>query len=69
MKDGHIDSLIKKVVLNGAAGTGKSSFLDLIVSNPPRDLRISTPLAARPVSLFQLATKSDVWTKLSLQES
>ena len=68
MKDGHIDSLINKVVLNGAAGTGKSSFLDLIVGNPPRDLRISTPLAARPVSLFQLVTKSDVWTKLSLQE-
>ena len=68
MKDGHIDSLINKVVLNGAAGTGKSSFLDLIVGNPPRDLRISTPLAARPVSLFQLVSKSDVWTKLSLQE-
>ena len=68
MKDGHIDSLINKVVLNGAAGTGKSSFLDLIGGNPPRDLRISTPLAARPVSLFQLVSKSDVWTKLSLQE-
>ena len=68
MKLGSIEAEITKILLYGAAGTGKSSFMDLIVGNPPRHIRISTPLAVRPVNLFQLDTSSKKWKKLSFKE-
>jgi GTPase SAR1 family protein len=68
MKDGHVDSVINKIVLSGAAGTGKSSFMEFIIDNPPPEIRRSTPLAARPVSLFQIDMTHKKWRKLSRQE-
>ena len=67
MKDGHVDSLINKVVLYGAAGTGKSSFMEIVVDNPPPAIRRSTPLAARPTSVFQIDS-TDSWRKLTPQQ-
>ena len=67
MKNGHVDSLINKVVLYGAAGTGKSSFMEIVVDNPPPAIRRSTPLAARPTSVFQIDS-ADSWTKLTPQQ-
>ena len=67
MKDGHVDSLIDKVVLYGAAGTGKSSFMEIVVDNPPPAIRRSTPLAARPTSVFQIDS-TDSWTTLTPQQ-
>jgi GTPase SAR1 family protein len=68
MKSGHVDSLINKVVIYGGSGTGKSSFIDLMVGNLPAEFRESTPLAARPVSVFQIDTNNDQWKKLSPHE-
>jgi GTPase SAR1 family protein len=68
MKGGYVDSIINKIVLSGAAGTGKSSFMTLIIGDPPLDVRSSTPLAARPVSLFQINVTHEKWRKLSRQE-
>jgi hypothetical protein len=65
MKDGHVNSLINKVVLYGASGTGKSSFMDLVVDNPQREIRTTTPLAVRPVSVFQIDLTNREWTKLT----
>ena len=62
-----MDSLIDKVVLYGAAGTGKSSFMEIVVDNPPPAIRRSTPLAARPTSVFQIDS-TDSWTKLTPQQ-
>ena len=62
-----MDSLINKVVLYGAAGTGKSSFMEIVVDNPPPAIRRSTPLAARPTSVFQIDS-TDSWTKLTPQQ-
>ena len=68
MKEGFIEALINKIVIYGAAGTGKSSFMDLVVGNPPADIRRSTPLAARPVSVFQIDAANKKWVKLSSRE-
>ena len=68
MKLGHVKSEINKVLLYGAAGTGKSSSMDLFVGNPPRELRISTPLAARPVTLFHVDVTSEEWVQLPPKE-
>lgn len=68
MEEGFIDSLINKIVLYGAAGTGKSSFMDLMVGNPPMTIRISTPLAVRPISLFQVSMDEKKWAKLTRKQ-
>ena len=66
MKNGSIDCVINKVLLYGAAGTGKSSFLDMITGTPPRNIRVSTSLASRPFQVFHLDTANDDWAMLSL---
>ena len=68
MKDGHVDSFINKIVLYGAAGTGKSSFMELVTDNPPPDIRRSTPLASRPVSVFQMDVAHKRFKKLTFQQ-
>ena len=68
MKDGHVESQISKILLYGAAGTGKSSFMDLILDNPPSKIRRSTSLAARPVTVFQVDMAHKEWAKLSPQQ-
>ena len=63
-----MDSLINKAILYGAAGTGKSSFMELITNNPPPDIRRSTPLASRPVSVFQMDAAHKDLKKLTFQQ-
>ena len=50
MKHGHIRSWMWKLLLYGAAGSGKSSVKEMILGNPPPVNRTSTPLAMRPTS-------------------
>ena len=69
MKLGYVESRIGKMLVYGACGTGKSSFMDLMVGNPPKQVRKSTPLAARPVTIFQLGVSNEKkWAKLSEKE-
>ena len=68
MKNGHVKSQINKIVLYGPGGAGKSSFLEMITGNSPPEVRVSTPMAARPVQLFQIDTTSKEWVKLSPTE-
>ena len=68
MKQGHVKSQINKALLYGAPGTGKSSSIDLFVGNPPRQARISTPLAARPITMIHMGVTSKEWKKLHPKE-
>ena len=71
MIDGHVQSQISKILLYGAAGTGKSSFMDLNTGNTPSQTRRSTPLAARPVTVFQIDMthlSHSEWAKLTPQQ-
>ena len=68
MKNGHVKSQINKIVLYGPGGAGKSSFLEMVTGNSPPEVRVSTPMAARPVQLFQIDTTSKEWVKLSPTE-
>ena len=69
MELGFVDSYIGKMLIYGACGTGKSTFIDLLVENPAKEVRISTPLATRPMSMFQLdLTNEQHWANLSPEE-
>ena len=68
MNDGYVQSQTCKILLYGAAGTGKSSFMHIILDNPPPEIRRSTSLTARPVTVFQVNTNDMRWIKLSPEE-
>ena len=65
MKQGYVESQVNKVLFYGAAGVGKSSFMDVIIGNPPAEIRRSTPLAVRPITVFQVDMSHKKWKRLS----
>ena len=69
MKHGHIKAAVSKVLMYGAAGSGKTSTKEIIVGNPPPAERTSTLLAERPTSICQINLQGDDFTTISsLQE-
>ena len=69
MKLGFVDSHIGKMLVYGACGTGKSTFIDLLMENPVKEVRISTLLATRPMSMFQFdLTNEQHWVNLSPEQ-
>ena len=69
MKHGHIRSWIWKLLLYGAAGSGKSSVKEMILGNPPPVTRTSTPLAMRPTTVYRVNLDGKEFTTITtLQE-
>ena len=61
MKSGFIESLAIKVVVTGAAGSGKSCSKEVILGRKPPKKRVSTKLAQRPVRLSRVQTLESNW--------
>ena len=69
MKHGHIRSWMWKLLLYGAAGSGKSSVKEMILGNPPPVNRTSTPLAMRPTAVYRINLDGKEFTTITtLQE-
>ena len=69
MKHGHIQSWMWKLLLYGAAGSGKSSVKEMILGNPPPVNRTSTPLAMRPTTVYRINLDGKEFTTITtLQE-
>ena len=69
MKHGHIRSWMWKLLLYGAAGSGKSSVKEMILGNPPPVNRSSTPLAMRPTTVYRINLDGKEFTTITtLQE-
>ena len=69
MKDGYIRSWMCKLLLYGAAGSGKSSVKEMILGNPPPVNRTSTPLAVRPTTVYRINLDGKEFTTITtLQE-
>ena len=60
-----MQSQIVKIIVYGAAGTGKTSFMDRITGKPLSEIRVSTPLSGRPVAVYQINMKESEWEKLT----
>ena len=54
MKYGHLQAYISKMLFYGSAGVGKTCTKEIIAGDAPPDTRQSTPLATRPVTLYQV---------------
>ena len=61
MKSGFVESLAIKVVVTGAAGSGKSCSKEVILGRKPPKKRVSTKLAQRPVRLDRAQTLESNW--------
>ena len=58
-----------KLLLYGAAGSGKTSVKEMILGNPPPVYRTSTPLAMRPTTVYRINLDGKEWTAITtLQE-
>ena len=69
MKHGHIRSWMWKLLLYGAAGSGKTSVKEMILGNPPPVNRTSTPLAMRPTTVYRINLDGKEFKKITtLQE-
>ena len=71
MKSGYVESVAVKVVITGAAGSGKSCSKEVILGRDPPQRRISTPIAQRPVKLSRAKAQESKWeilTEESIQD-
>ena len=68
MKHGHIKAWLCKLLMYGAAGSGKTSTKELILGNPPPINRVSTPLAMRPTTIYRVNLEGKKWAKLTTLE-
>ena len=65
MKHGHIKAWLCKLLMYGAAGSGKTTSMEIIVGNKPPKRRVSTPLATRPTTIYRINLESEEWAKLT----
>ena len=68
MEYGHIRTWQCKLLLYGAAGSGKTSMKEMILGNPPPLDRTSTPLAMRPTTVYRINLDGKEWTKITTLE-
>ena len=67
MKHGYVNSRDTKILICGAAGSGKTCFRHLLLGDPPPKTRTSTPLAVRPVTVHCFDASSN-WKEFSIVE-
>ena len=65
MKDGYMEARDIKALIFGAAGTGKSHTIALIMDEKPPSPRRSTPCATRPVRATRAKRRGEKWVKVS----
>ena len=68
MQYGHVEAWLSKMLLYGAAGSGKTCTNNMIAGNPPPENRHSTPAAVRPATVYRVSVEGKEWTKLTTQE-
>ena len=68
MQSGHVRAWLSKLLMYGAAGSGKTSTKEMIVGNPPPAYRESTPLAMRPTTVYRVSIEGKEFAKLTTLE-
>ena len=63
LKCGFIDAFIDKILFNGSAGVGKTSMQKIVAGEDPPKVRTSTPLATRPITIYQILASKGVWRR------
>ena len=67
MQIGHVRAWLSKLLMYGAAGSGKTSIKEMIVGNPPPTYRESTPVI-RPTTVYRVSLEGKEFAKLTTLE-
>ena len=65
MTHGYVEARDIKALIFGAAGTGKSHTIALLMDEEPPTIRRSTPCATRPVRVDKLEEKGGKWVRVT----
>ena len=65
MQYGHVKSWLYKLLMYGAAGSGKTTTKDMVVGDEAATSRTSTPLAMRPTTVYRVNLDGEEWAKLT----
>ena len=68
MKYGYVESNQQLLLLIGAAGSGKTHTIYLVLNRKPPTLRQSTPLAERPIKVVRISTTGNQLEEVSNTE-
>ena len=63
MKKGYVDAFVDKMAFYGSAGVGKTCTMSVVAGEDPPDVRTSTPIATRPVTMIQMQESGGKWIK------
>ena len=65
MKHGYVEARDIKALIFGAAGTGKTHTIALLMDEEPSTIRRSTPCATRPVRVDKLKKEGGKWVRVT----
>ena len=65
MTHGYVEARDIKALIFGAAGTGKSHTIALLMDEEPPTIRCSTPCATRPVRVDKLEKEGGKWVRVT----
>ena len=68
MKLGYVDVDIMKMLFYGSAGVGKTCVQKIVTGEDPPAVRNSTPIATRPVTMYQMQATKETWQKYTSAE-
>ena len=63
MKRGYVDAYTDKMLFYGSAGVGKTCTMQIVAGEDPPEVRNSTPLATRPVIMYQMQKMKGKWRR------
>ena len=63
MKCGFVDAFVDKMLFHGSAGVGKTCTRNIVAGEKTFDVRHSTPIATRPVTMYQMQSSKEIWHK------
>jgi replication-associated recombination protein RarA len=63
MQQGYVDAFVDKMAFYGSAGVGKTCTMSVVAGEDPPDVRNSTPIATRPVTMIQMQESGGKWIK------
>ena len=65
MTHGYVEARDIKALIFGAAGTGKSHTIALLMDEEPPTIRRSTPCATRPIRVDKIEEEGGKWVRVT----
>ena len=68
MKFGFVDASVDKMLFHGSAGVGKTCTMNIVAGEKTPEARHSTPIATRPITIFQMLMSKEIWLKYTSEQ-